>query len=150
MSKYLDGQGLRYLVDKLKNKITVTTDIDSVESNQMACVPITGSNYQDEYLTLSALEDGEIMITIPAKVNATCATYLSYSKDKSNWTPTTIDSTEQTITIPVSSGDDVYLKGKALRWAMDYSNNWGDIYINALNIGSSANIIIWQYNVVIV
>ena len=69
MSKYLNGQGLQYLVDKLKNKVPVTTDIDSAESGQVACVPVTG--YQDEYLTLSALGDGQITITIPAGVNAT-------------------------------------------------------------------------------
>ena len=131
MSKYLDGQGLRYLVDKLKNKITVTTDIDSVESGQMVCAPVTG--YQDEYLTLSALEDGEITITIPAEVNATYATSLSYSKDKSNWIKTVVDGTKQTITIPVSNGDDVYLKGVATQWGMDRSSSY---------IGSTANIIV--------
>ena len=79
-------------------------------------------NYKDEYITLSALEDGTITITIPSDVNATYATYLSYSKDKSNWTPTTIDSTKQTISIPVSSGEDVYLKGEAKQWCTIYYN----------------------------
>ena len=122
MSKYLNGQGLQYLVDKLKDKISVTTDIDSTESNQMACVPVTG--YQDEYLTLSALEDGEITITIPAAVNSAYASYLSYSKDKSEWVETVVDDTDQTITIPVSSYENVYLKGKAKQWSTnDFSSN---------------------------
>ena len=39
-------------------------------------------NYQDEYLTLSALEDGEITITIPDTVGKNYATSISYSNDK--------------------------------------------------------------------
>ena len=74
------------------------------------------ANYKDEYLTLSALEDGQITITIPDMVDQNYATSLSYSKDKSNWTETVVDNTAQTITIPVSNGDDVYLKGVANAW----------------------------------
>ena len=137
MSKYLNGQGLQYLVDKLKDKISVTTDIDSTESNQMACVPVTSIDYQDEYLTLSALEDGTITITIPSGVNATYATSLSYSKDKSSWVDTIIDNTEQIITIPVSSGEDVYLKGEAKQWSTnDFSSNIS----SDCNIVASGNI----------
>ena len=88
--------------------------------------------YRNEYLTLSALEDGEITITVPSNVNATYATSLGYSKDKSNWIPTTIDDTDQTITIQVSSGEDVYLKGKAKQWfGLD-----GEV---GMNIAVSAN-----------
>ena len=142
MSKYLNGQGLQYLVDKLKDKISVTTDIDSAESNQMACIPVTSIDYQDEYLTLSALEDGEITITIPSQVNSTYATSLSYSKDKSSWQETTIDSTDQTITIPVSSGEEVYLKGKAKQWSTrDFSSNIS----SDCNIIASGNIMSLLY-----
>lgn len=98
---------------------------------------VTGNNiYRNEYLTLTALGDGEITITIPAAVNSTYATSLSYSKDKSSWTPTTIDDTDQTITIPVSNGDDVYLKGKAKQWS--YFDR-GITY--STHIGLSTNII---------
>ena len=92
-------------------------------------------DYSKDYLTLTALGDGEITITIPSNVNATYASYLSYSKDKSNWTPTTIDSTNQTISIPVSSGDAVYLKGKAKTWGGSTSVS------DCTNIQSSDNII---------
>ena len=97
--------------------------------------------YRNEYFTLSALEDGEITITIPAQVNSTYATSLSYSKDKSNWTETVVDNTEQTITIPVSNGDNVYLKGVAKAW---YNNDEGPgAYIDSsANINASGNIII--------
>ena len=70
-------------------------------------------DYPSEYMTLSALGDGEITITIPAALNSTYATSLSYSKDKSTWNETIINDTKQTISIPVTSGDNVYLKGIA-------------------------------------
>ena len=96
--------------------------------------------YRNEYLTLSALEDGEITITIPSGINSTYATSLSYSKDKSSyskdkssWTDITVDSTDQTITFPVSTGDNVYLKGEAMQW-FEWDGEKG------MNITSSANI----------
>ena len=94
---------------------------------------VTGNNiYRNEYLTLSALEDGEITITIPSGINSTYATFLSYSKDKSGWIDTTVDDTDQTITIPVSTGDKVYLKGEAVQW-FEWDGEKG------MNITSSAN-----------
>ena len=85
-----------------------------------------------DYMTLSALGSGTITIKIPAAINSTYATSLSYSKDKSTWTDTIIDDTAQTITIPVTSGENVYLKGIAKQLVKDYQN-----YIN---INSTANI----------
>ena len=84
-----------------------------------------------DYMTLSALGDGEITITIPAQVNSSYATSLSYSKDKSTWTDTLIDDTAQTISIPVTSGENVYLKGIAKQLG---NSSYG------ININSSANI----------
>ena len=102
-----------------------------------------GADYSQEYMTLSALGDGEIKITIPASINSTYATSLSYSKDKSSWTDTIIDDTAQTITIHVTSGDNVYLKGIAKRLGQDYKN-----YINinsTANINASGNIMSLLY-----
>ena len=87
-----------------------------------------------EYLTISALEDGEITITIPKVIDSTYATSLSYSKNKLNWTETIVDDTEQTISIQVSNGENVYLKGIATQWCNDWDY--------AFNIGSTANIIV--------
>ena len=99
-------------------------------------------NYQDEYLTLSALEDGEITITIPAAINSSYATSLSYSKDKSTWTDTIIDDTAQTITIPVTSGENVYLKGIAKQLC----NSNASVNINSTaNIDASGNIMSLLY-----
>ena len=94
---------------------------------------VAGYDYRGDYLTLSALEDGEITIMIPAEINKYNATSISYSKDKSNWTETVVDNTDQTITIPVSNSDNVYLKGVASCW-YEASEHCG------LHIDSSANI----------
>lgn len=97
-----------------------------------------------EYLTLSALEDGEITITISSDLDSACATYLSYSKDKSVWKKTDINGRNQTITIPVSRGDNVYLKGKAKQW---YNPNdpGGMEFDSTANINVSGNIMSLLY-----
>ena len=84
-----------------------------------------------DYMTLSALGDGEITINIPAAINSTYATSLSYSKDKATWTETLIDDTEQTISIPVTNGENVYLKGIAKQLGK---------YNSFININASAGI----------
>ena len=97
-----------------------------------------------DYMTLSALGDGEITITIPAELSSTYATYLSYSKDKSSWSVATVDDTVQTITIPVSAGEDVYLRGEALTWFNEES--FGGLSINSTaNIDASGNIMSLLY-----
>ena len=101
----------------------------------------TVADYTD-YMTLSALGDGEITITIPASINSSYATSLSYSKDKSNWTDTIIDDTEQTISIPVTSGENVYLKGIAKQ----LGNSSTGVNINSTsNINASGNIMSLLY-----
>ena len=96
-----------------------------------------------DYLTLTALSDGEITITIPSDLSSSCATYLSYSKDKSVWEKTDIDYRNHTITIPVSSGDKVYLKGKAKQW---YEGGEGGASIDSsANINVSGNIMSLLY-----
>ena len=92
-------------------------------------------NYQDEYLTLSALGDGEITITIPEGINSSYATSISYSKDKSAWNETLIDDTKQTITIPVTSGENVYLKGIAKQ----LSNSIEGVINSTVNIVASGH-----------
>ena len=98
--------------------------------------------YHNEYLTLSALADGEITIMIPHIVDQNCATSISYSKDKSNWTETVVDNTEQTITIPVSNGDNVYLKGVARTW---YNDGGGAHIDSNVGINVSGNIMSLLY-----
>ena len=135
MSKYLKLFETTSQYNEYITSIDVVLPNVSVAKDALTTVYFNPYDYSEDYLTLSALEDGEITITIPSDVNATHATYLSYSKDKSNWVETTIDSTNQTITIPVSAGEDVYLKGKAKQWA---TGQWW----NGSIINSSANIIV--------
>ena len=97
-----------------------------------------------DYMTLSALGDGEITITIPEELSSTYATYLSYSKDKSSWSVATVDNTVQTITIPVHAGEDVYLRGEALTW-FDYELYAGLIIDSTANINASGNIMSLLY-----
>ena len=97
-----------------------------------------------DYLTLSALEDGEITITISSDLGSARATYLSYSKDKSVWERTDINGRSKTITIPVSRGDNVYLKGKAKQW-YDPSGPGGASINSSANINVSGNIMSLLY-----
>lgn len=99
------------------------------------------ANYKDEYLTLSVLGDGEITITIPEGINSSYATSISYSKDKSTWNETLIDNTKQTITIPVTSGENVYLKGIAKQ----LSNSTEGVINSTVNIVASGNIMSLLY-----
>ena len=104
-----------------------------------------GGEVEDfDYMTLSALGDGEITINIPEELSSTYATYLSYSKDKSSWSVATVDGTVQTITIPVSAGEDVYLRGEALTW-FDYELYAGLIIDSTANINASGNIMSLLY-----
>ena len=97
-----------------------------------------------EYLTITALGNGTITITIPAAINSSYATSLSYSKNKLNWTETIIDDTEQTISIPVSSGENVYLKGIAKAWYND-EDGYGININSTANINASGNIMSLLY-----
>ena len=97
-----------------------------------------------QYLTLSALEDGEITITISSDLGPAYATYLSYSKDKSVWERTDINGKNKTIRIPVSRGDNVYLKGKAKQW-YNQSDPGGAEINSSANINVSGNIMSLLY-----
>ena len=102
------------------------------------------TDYQNEYLTLSALGDGEITIAIPSAVDQGYASYLSYSKDKSEWVKTAIDDTNQIITIPVSRGDSIYLKGEAKQ--LYESGDDSSVYIDSsANISVAGNVMSLLY-----
>ena len=68
------------------------------------------------YLTLTALSDGSIIIDIPSVVDSSVATSISYSKNKSKWVTIPINSNDQTIADSVSKDENVYLKGIAKSW----------------------------------
>ena len=103
-----------------------------------------GGEVDLDYMTLTALGDGEITITIPAELSSTQATSFSYSKDKSKWTDTIVDNTAKTISIPIKSGDNVYLKGDAL--TLFNEELFGGLSINSTaNIDASGNIMSLLY-----
>lgn len=122
---------------------------DATWTNEQAKIPtgwvvVDNIDIQGDYLTLSALEDGEITINISSDLGTACATSLSYSKDKLVWEKTDINGKDHTITIPVSRGDNVYLKGKAKQW---YNQSGpGGISINSsADINVSGNIMSLLY-----
>ena len=64
MEYFLDETGTKYIAQKIQDVVRVMPcdgldGLDEVSDGQVACVPVTSTDYQDEYLTLSALEDGE-------------------------------------------------------------------------------------------
>ena len=65
------------------------------------------------YLTFEALQSGTFTLTVPAAVDSTYMTSVSYSTDDgTNWSTTTIDNTAQTITTPtIAQGEKVLWKG---------------------------------------
>lgn len=82
-------------------------------------------DYSQDYLTFEALQDGTFTLTIPANVNSTYMTSVSYSIDGGNtWVTTTIDGTAQTITTPsIKTGYKVLWKGLGSTMAKAYNAN---------------------------
>lgn len=80
-------------------------------------------DYSKDYLTFEALEDGTFTLTIPADVNSTYMTSISYSTDNGKtWNTTTIDNTAQTVTTPtITSGNKVLWKGVGKQMAKLFS-----------------------------
>ena len=112
---------------------------------------VTGNrlyDYSKDYFTIEALDNvGDVTITIPSNLDSTYVTSLSYSKDKLNWTETIINNTAQTITIPFSAGENVYLKGIARQlYNGNDGNNSDGVRINSTaNIDVSGNIMSLLY-----
>lgn len=77
-------------------------------------------DYSKDYLTFEALESGTFSLTVPANVNSTYMTSISYSIDNgSTWTTTNIDNTAQTITTPtIAQGGKVLWKGTGNQMAV--------------------------------
>ena len=115
---------------------TATVDID---------IAVNTPNYMKLSVLNNSGNDGNITITIPASVDSTKATSLSYSTDGTNWTDTTIDNTDQTIVIPVSAGDEVYLKGIADTWASFYKSESCTNISSTVDFNASGNIMSLLY-----
>ena len=100
-----------------------------------------------EYLTFEALENGTFTLSIPANVNSTYMTSVSYSTDDGeNWTTTNVDDTAQTITTPtINAGDKVLWKGVGKQMTKStYDNNFS-YFSSTGNFNVSGNIMSLLY-----
>ena len=104
-------------------------------------------DYSKEYLTFEALQNGTFTLTVPANVNSTLMTSVSYSTDNGEtWTDTVIDNTAQTITTPtINAGDKVLWKGIGIRMAYIDSNNNYSKFTSTGNFNVSGNIMSLLY-----
>ena len=136
-----DGQGnvrtyLRVITASL-NELTTTATI-SVTIQQ-------SHDYSQDYLTFEALQSGTFTLTIPAEIDTTYMTSISYSTDNgSTWTTTQVDATAQTITTPtIAQGDKVLWKGEGSALAKGYNNY--SRFTSTGNFNASGNIMSLLY-----
>ena len=103
--------------------------------------------YTREYLTFEALEDGTFTLSIPANVNSTYMTSVSYSTDNGKtWTTTNVDSTAQTITTStINAGNKVLWKGVGKQMAKSSSSNNYSYFSSTGNFNASGNIMSLLY-----
>ena len=103
--------------------------------------------YTGEYLTFEALEDGTFTLSIPANVNSTYMTSVSYSTDNGKtWTTTNVDSTAQTITTStINAGNKVLWKGVGKQMAKSSSSNNYSYFSSTGNFNASGNIMSLLY-----
>ena len=99
------------------------------------------------YLTFEALQNGTFTLTVPAIVDSSYMTSVSYSIDNgANWTTTMIDNTAQTITTPtINAGDKVLWKGIGIRMAYIDSGNNTSKFSSTGNFNASGNIMSLLY-----
>ena len=107
-----------------------------VDSNQKECsaIYINGNNciwhesdYYNQYFTTeSETDNNTITLTVGSSVTSNHMTSISYSYDKVNWTTTVIDSTTQTISVTLNTGNKAYWKGigNALGSGYQNANYW--------------------------
>ena len=98
--------------------VTVTATYGELTTTATISMDIAASGFDNQYLTFEALESGTFTLTVPAAVDSTYVTSVSYSTDNGvNWTTTTIDNTQQVITTPtINAGDKVLWKGYAVQY----------------------------------
>ena len=103
--------------------------------------------YKKEYLTFTALESGTFTLTVPANVDSTYMTSISYSTNNGEtWVDTTIDNTAQTIKTPtVNAGDKVLWKGVGKQMAKSTSSGEYSQFSSTGNFNVSGNIMSLLY-----
>lgn len=124
----------------------ITASLNELTSIASISVTIQQSHdYSQDYLTLEALESGTFTLTIPAEIDSTYMTSISYSTDNgSTWTTTQVDATAQTITTPtIEQGDKVLWKGEGVAMAKGYNNY--SRFTSTCNFNASGNIMSMLY-----
>lgn len=103
--------------------------------------------YSKEYLTFEALENTSLELVVPAAVDSTYMTSISYSVDDGdNWVTTTIDNTAQTITTPtINAGDKVIWKGVGKQMAYNNNNYYASKFSSTGNYNVEGNIMSLLY-----
>lgn len=83
----------------------------------------TESDYYTEYFTTeSESSNNTITLTIGSQVNSNNMTYIAYSYDKVNWTSVNFNTSTQTVSVTLNSGQKAYWKGEGTGFGSGYSN----------------------------
>ena len=120
--------------------VSFVEDVDEIRYMQKI-------NYAERYLTFKALESGTFTLTVPANVNSTYMTSISYSTNNGEtWNTTTIDNTAQTITTPtVNTGGKVLWRGVGKQMANSTSSGGYSQFSSTGNFNVSGNIMSLLY-----
>ena len=121
--------------------VSYVTDTDTVHYMTLR------EKYANEYLTFEALENGTFTLTVPANINSTYMTSVSYSIDNgATWNTTTIDNTAQTITTPtINTGDKVLWKGVGKQMTKSQHDDNFSRFSSTGNFNVSGNIMSLLY-----
>ena len=123
--------------------VAYVRDTDTVHYMAMAL----REKYKKKYLTFEALESGTFTLTIPANINSTYMTSVSYSTDNgTTWVTTQVDNTLQTITTPtITAGNKVLWKGVGKQMAKGTSSNDFSYFSSTGNFNVSGNVMSLLY-----
>lgn len=101
--------------------------------------------FKNDYLTFTALEDGQFTLKLPATITATHIAKVSYKVNEGEWVETLNDNTAKTITVAnIKAGDKVQWKGTGTRFSIadgKYSN-----FASTCKFDVSGNILSLIYN----
>ena len=110
-------------------------------------IDVEEPSYSQKYLTFEALQSGTFTLTVPATVNSTKMTSISYSLDYGEtWVTTMIGNTTQTITTPtINAGDKVLWKGVGQQMASSNFSGRNSQFSSTGNFNVSGNIMSLLY-----
>ena len=133
------GKKYTYNIEVSNDNIVIvdeTSDIDDWEDP-----------YLSEYLTFTAIEDGTFTLTIPASVNTSYLTSVSYSVDNgATWVTTPNTSSEVVITTPtITAGNKVLWKGTGNTYGNPNNSNYNSIFSSTEDFEVSGNIMSLLY-----